>query len=175
MNVNKLVKHYMPVNPSVTDAMVLPNYSGVDKTVRKDTDVKIKFNLEGGLMIKLLNNTGSASVKGSLVSSSPSVDNSFVLQANEFDTIGVVYESGIANGALCWIVIQGIADVLFKDGDTVVRGYLALAADTDGRATDIDVPSSNPVVAEHFKEIGHVLESKSAGTNVLAKVVLHFN
>ena len=175
MNVNKLVKHYMPVNPSVTDAMVLPNYSGVDKTVRKDTDVRIKFNLDGGLMIKLINKTGVASVKGSVVSSNTAVDNSFILQANEFDSIGVVYENGIADGELCWIVIQGIAEVLFKDTVAVVRGYVALAADTNGRATNIDVPSSNPVVAEHFKEIGHVLESKNAGTNVLAKVVLHFN
>lgn len=29
--------------------------------------------------------------------------------------------------------------------------------------------------AEHFKEIGHVLESATAGTDVLVLVSLHFN
>lgn len=36
-------------------------------------------------------------------------------------------------------------------------------------------PPHNPVVAEHFKEIGHVMESKNAGTNVLVRCILHFN
>jgi len=32
-----------------------------------------------------------------------------------------------------------------------------------------------PAVATHFTEIGHTIESKIAGTNVLVKYVLHFN
>lgn len=39
----------------------------------------------------------------------------------------------------------------------------------------IDVPSASPVVAEHFKECGHVRESKSSGTKVLVECFVHFN
>lgn len=135
----------------------------------------VKFTPEGGLAIRVVNGTGSESVKGTVVSASPTADNSFVLQSNEFDTIGIVYESGIADGSLCWIVVAGIAEVLLKDTTASTRGQVALAADTDGRMVAINVPSSNPVVAEHFKEIGHVMESKIAGTDVLVKCMIHFN
>jgi len=128
-----------------------------------------------GLAIKLKNGTGSPSVKGSVVAISTTADNSFILQSNEFDSIGVVAESGRANGQLTWVIIQGVAKVLFKDNVAAVRGYVALSADTDGRATNVAVPSANPVVAEHFKEIGHVMESKDAGINVLVNCLIHFN
>lgn len=136
---------------------------------------KIAFNKLGGLMIKLTNKTGNATIKGSVVSASNSDDNAFKLQSDEFDSIGIVYESGIADGQEAWIVVSGIAEVLFKDGEAATREYVALAADTDGRALCIAVPAANPVQAEHFKEIGHTIESKLAGINVLVKCVLHFN
>ena len=128
-----------------------------------------------GLAVKMINNTGVATVKGTLVSTGGDIDNQFILENNEFDCMGVVYEAGVADGQAAWIIIQGVAEVLFKDTIAAVRGYIAIAADTDGRATNVEVPTSNPVVAEHFKEIGHVLESKDAGTDILVKVVLHFN
>ena len=130
---------------------------------------------EGGIYIWMTNGTAGATVKGSVVAVSTTADNQFVLQSNEFDSIGVVYDNGIPVGGRCRVVITGRAQVLFKDTVAAVRGYVALAADTDGRATNIEVPSSNPVAAEHFKEIGHVMESKDAGTNVLVYCMLHFN
>jgi len=134
---------------------------------------------EGGLLIKLTNNTGSPTVKGSLVSSSPNINDGFILQNNEFDTIGVVYENGIADGEETYIVVSGIAEVLLKDGTASTRGYWAIAADTDGRANITQpTPSPNNTLNEHtihFKEIGHCIETKSAGSNVLAKCILHFN
>jgi hypothetical protein len=166
---------YPKQNNQISGNLFIPNYSGMQDEIRKDKDVRIKFNFDGGLMIKLINKTGSASVKGSVVACSTGTDNAFHLQNNEFDSIGAVYESGIADGQLCWVVISGIADVLWKNDTAATRGRVALAADTDGRAIDVAVPTANPVVAEHFKEIGHVLETKSAGTNVLVKCVLHFN
>jgi hypothetical protein len=147
----------------------------LSKTLDEKLSDLCKFTPEGGLAIRLKNGTGAASVKGSLVSASTTVDGSFVLQNNEFDTIGMVYETGIADGQLCWVVISGVAELLLKDSNGTTRGQLALAADTDGRAVAINVPSSNPVAAEHFKEVGHFIESKTAGTNVLAKAVIHFN
>ena len=130
---------------------------------------------EAGLLVRMTNGTGSASVKGTLISASTSVDNEFILQSNEFDTFGIVAESGIADGSQTWVWMSGKCQVLWKDSQSSTRGYVALAADTDGRAYNVDVPSSNPVVAEHFKEIGHVLESKSSGTDVLVLCVIHFN
>ena len=128
-----------------------------------------------GIAIKMINGTGAPSIKGSVVAVSPTADGQFVLEGNEFDAIGVVAESGISHGAECYVTIQGVAEVLWKDGETATRGYIALSADTDGRAINISVPSINPAVAEHFKEISHVLQSAEAGTNVLVKCILHFN
>ena len=131
---------------------------------------------ERGFLLKMKNKTGGNTVKGQVVSASGTVDNSFILQANEFDSFGIVQEGGIADGSDAWVWINGsVAQVLFKDSTAAVRGYVALAADTDGRATNVEVPSSNPVVAEYFKEIGHVLESKEGGTDVLVLCHLHFN
>jgi hypothetical protein len=134
----------------------------------------IKFTPEGGLAIKIKNGTGSASVKGSVVSSSPSADETFILQANEFDAIGVVYESGKAAGEYAWVVVSGIAKVLLKDSTASTHGHVAFSADTDGRAITGAVPTP-PNADSHFKEIGHCIESKTSGTSVLAKCVLHFN
>lgn len=128
-----------------------------------------------GLAVRLINGTGQPSVLGSVVAISPAADNCFILQTNEFDAIGVVAESGRATGQVTWVIISGVAKVLFKNGVAPVRGNVALSADTDGRATYIAVPSANPIQAEHFKEIGHVMESKQAGTNIIANVLIHFN
>lgn len=129
-----------------------------------------------GFLTRITNGTGAASVLGTLVANCPSVDNVFCLEANEFDTIGIVAEAGIANGAQTWVWKNGSrCQVLFKDGESATRGYVAISADTDGRGENIAVPSTSPAAAEHFKEIGHVAESKTAGTNVLVLCDLHFN
>jgi len=135
------------------------------------------FTAEGGSTFTLLNGTGSPSVKGSVVSASLAADNSFILQANQFDAIGIVYDHGVAAGEPCRVVFAGIAEVLFKDGVAPVRGYWVQADEVDGRATNLTQPSGGGFTnaQEHFKEIGHCLESKSSGTNVLAKCVVHFN
>lgn len=105
-----------------------------------------------------------------------SADREAVLQSSEFDTIGVVQEAGVAEGSEMWVWMNGsVCQVLYKDSVAATRGYVLLAADTDGRAVDVAVPSANPVVAEHFKECGHVMESKSADTDVLVLACLHFN
>lgn len=140
-------------------------------------DEKIVFTSEGGLAIRLINKTGSPSVKGSLVSAGLALDSSFILQTDEFDAFGVVYEDSIVDGDLCLVVVSGIAEVLLQDGTAAVRGYWAKAASADGRAEVTTAPSGIGALstAQHFREIGHCIESKSSGTDVLAKVVLHFN
>ncbi len=131
---------------------------------------------ERGFVQKMLNKTGGATVKGSVVCPSDATDNSFVLQEDELCAFGVVAEAGVADGSSAWIWVNGsVCQVLWKDGETSTRDYVALCADTDGRAYNVAVPSANPVVAEHFKEIGHVLETKGSGTDVLVLCHLHFN
>ena len=130
---------------------------------------------ERGQLVRMVNGTGAASVKGTVVSCSTTVDKQFVGQSNEFDAFAVVAEAGIANGEECWLWVSGsTAQVLWADGESATRGYLALCAPTDGRALNVQVPDTNPTVGEHFKEIGHPQESKAAGTNVLVTCTLHF-
>lgn len=136
---------------------------------------KVRMTPEGGVAIQLTNKTGVASVKGTLVSASATTDNAFELQSNELDTFGVVYEAGIADGSECWVVISGRAQVLLKDTTASTRKDLCVAADTDGRALSVAMPTTPPSVDQHWKECGHFIESKVAGTSVLAYAMLHFN
>ena len=132
---------------------------------------------ERGFLVKLINRTGATSVKGTLVSCSTSADREVVKQANEYDTVGVIQEAGIAEGSEMWVwMIGSVCQVLMKDTVAAVRGDILLAADTDGRATDTSNPGSGlPGTDTHFKECGHFLESKTGGTDVLALAMLHFN
>jgi hypothetical protein len=65
--------------------------------------------------------------------------------------------------------------MLVKDSTAMVRGYVAIAADTDGRASNTDIAAipGNPAIDTHFKEVGHVLESKDAGTDVMCMIHFH--
>jgi len=132
---------------------------------------------ERGFLVKMINRTGRSSVKGELVSLSTSTDREVILQANEYDTIGVVQEAGIAEGSEMWVWMNGsVCQVLFKDTVASTRGNILLAADTDGRAIDIANPGGGlPGTDTHFKECGHIMETKTGGTNVLVLAILHFN
>lgn len=132
---------------------------------------------ERGWLLKVVNRTGHTSVKGELVTTSTSADNEVVLQSDTYDTIGVVQEAGIAEGAEMWIwTIGSICQVLYKDSTASTHGNILVADAVDGRASDIANPGSGlPATDLHFTECGHVLESKGAGTNVLVLASIHFN
>lgn len=129
----------------------------------------------GGFAVRLMNNSGSTIPHGTAVSASPDNDKSVVPQSVEFDTIGFAY-GDIPTGKYGWVVTSGFTEALLKDGTSAVRGYWARASATDGRIEVTTAPSGLGAldVAEHFKEVGHCVESKNAGTNVLALIVLHF-
>jgi len=94
------------------------------------------------------------------------------------DAIGAVYEAGVPDGSLCWVTFSGKAYVLLADGTASTAGYWVKSHATDGRAdASFALPTGGSFVGidDHFKEIGHCLETKTAGTNVLCKVMLHFN
>lgn len=137
----------------------------------------VGFTPEGGVATRLINKTGAASVKGSLVSADAAVAGAFKLQANEYDALGVVYETGVADGSPCWVVHYGQADVLLEDGTASAMGNWCHHAATDGRADcSLTQPSGAGFTeaSEHFKEIGHCLQTVTAGTNKLARILLHF-
>jgi len=73
----------------------------------------------------------------------------------------------------------GVAEVLLEDTTTSTRGYWAAISTTQNGRADITlaVPPGGgiPQADRHFQEIGHSLESKPAGTDVLSKIILHFN
>ena len=147
------------------------------RQIQSSISPRVKRTPEGGLVVLMTNKTGAVSVKGTVVTTSDTYDNAFTVQTAEFEAAGIVYDSGVPDGSECWVVTSGIAEVLMKDGIAPVRGDWTKCADTDGRAESTTPPTGIGALStsEHFKEIGHCLESKSAGTDVLAKVLLHFN
>lgn len=135
----------------------------------------VSLSPEGAILRRMINKTGSASVKGTLVSQGGTVARSFIATTgNSADCIGVVYENGIADGEECWIAVGGRAQVLLKDSTAATAGYWVKVSDTTGRA---DATVSGPPGGDvsHWREIGHCDEDVSAGTNKLAYVHLHFN
>lgn len=131
------------------------------------------YTTEQGLTVYLKNATGAASVKGSVVQCSASVDEAFELQDTRLESMGIVYDSGIPNGELCRVVVSGIADVLLEDGQSATRGDWLGAATTNGRAYTDSIPP--PIsITEHFREIGHCLQAVGPGINVLVRAMVHF-
>ncbi len=130
---------------------------------------------ERGFLTKIINRTGHTSVKGEGVAPSTTADFEAALQANEYDCIGVVAEAGIAEGSEMWVWGDGsICQVLYKNSTTVTRGEILIAADTNGRFDRVVNPGSGlPATDTHFKECGHVMESKGSGTNVLGLARFH--
>lgn len=64
-------------------------------------------------------------------------------------------------------------ELLLDDNMACTRGdILYSSATTAGRAAAITNPAST---TQHFREIGHALESKTAGTNTLVWATIHFN
>lgn len=144
----------------------------------KGLNGNIKFTPEGGLAVLMINKTGSATVKGDLVHASSTTDNGFTLSVVDVpDPLGAIYESGIPDGQLCWVVIAGIAEVNFVAA--VTRGYLArgfITGDSGyvaGKAMSEAVPTSPFSGDKHFYEIGHTIQT--TGGAGLAKIIMHFN
>ena len=136
---------------------------------------KTMLTPDSGFATLLINSTASAIPHGAACASSPDHDASVVLQSTEYDTVGFAY-GAIAAGATGWVVTSGVAEALLKDGTAGVHGYWCKAADIDGRIVSATAPSGLGAMStsEHFREVGHCLESKDAGTDVLVKLLLHF-
>ena len=135
---------------------------------------------EGGLAVQFINDTGANSIAGTLVETSESTDNAVIItDADCTDPIGVIYEDGIADGELVWVVIYGIADVLLEDSTTATHGYWARTSTTQPGRADItnNLPPGGTIQAleQHLSEIGHCIQSVTAGTDKKARIIKHFN
>lgn len=136
-------------------------------------DIIAHHTPEGGTGCRLTNKTGVASVKGTIVEAHAGVDNAFrVCDANSVEPFGIVYDDGIADGSECFIVTDGRCQVLLKDATLSARNNWVGTSDVPGRA---DATNASPAAApQHFREVGHCVESKAADTDVLAFIMAHF-
>ena len=136
---------------------------------------------EHGIQMQLMNKTGAASVKGMLLEQSSTTDAAFdEIAADHADPIGVVYEAGVADGALCWMwLVQSLCQVLLEDSTAATREYWVKVSEIQAGRADAtnNAPGGGTISAleDHFHEIGHAAESKVAGTDVLCLIHLHFN
>ena len=135
----------------------------------------LKFTQVGGVAVQYFNQTGEVSVRGTCVT----ITAPWTVGKVPIDVpscIGVIDEDGKAIGAKVWVVIYGIAPVLFTT--SVTAGYLARTPLTgdggaiSGRAISEPLPASPFASDKHFCEIGHCVETGPAG---LVNVNLHFN
>lgn len=124
---------------------------------------------EGGFARKFVNKTGAASVKGTLVSLDAVVDEAVKATATSGDdAIGVMYSNGVADGTEVWVVWGGVAEILVEDAEAAALNYYVIpSASAAGR-----VKGSATLAVAH---VGHFIKAESAGTDVLAKVMLHFD
>ena len=131
------------------------------------------ISTDGGYYITLINKTGANSVKGTIVIASTTTDNAIDIAPKNSDSpIGVILEDGVPDGSLVKVVISGKAYALLENGESSTRGYWCEVSSTQaGRMSQL----ANPNTLRHWSELGHSLESKAAGTDVLSLVVLHFN
>jgi hypothetical protein len=134
---------------------------------------RARFTPEGGLAVSLINATGADSQKGALVAASTATAGACQL-AGQYDCMGVMYDRDVPDGDPTWIVVAGLADVLVIDTTAATKGYWAGASATAGRA---DITNAMPpgLIDAHFGEIGHCVADAAAGTDVLARIVMHFN
>lgn len=133
---------------------------------------------EGGRAVRRINKTGAASVKGTVVRVSDTVDFGVRLIVVDVPSpIGVVYESGVPDGSPVWVVTSGDADVLFVGSvtrDHLARGFVAGDAGYEpGKALSEALPTAPFATDKHFYEIGHTLQNRTGAG--LARVTLHFN
>ena len=131
----------------------------------------------------MYNRTGAVTIKGQVVEPDPATDDGAKLEAADgLNPIGVWLEAGVADDALGWVVVSGIAEVLMEDNTAATAGYWVRTSEIEAGHADSTnaAPPGGTVQAleAHATEIGHCLQTVAAtgaGTHVLARCILHFN
>jgi hypothetical protein len=132
-------------------------------------------NREGGVMVLL--KACEPLVKGNIVQATATVLLGVgKTPTTSFDPIGVVYTDSlgsftVASGAWVWVVHSGPCQVL-TDSAASLSNILCTSTTTRGTANDVGSPP--PVsTADHFREVGHLLQSVPVAT--LAWAIVHWN
>ena len=144
---------------------------------------KIKLTSMGGYAIKLTNTTGAVTVAGQVVRADTTTNDAVILTgADEFESMGIFLDSGVADDAEAWVVVFGIADVAMEDNTTATRGNWVRTSITEAGYADATIatpPGAGiPEIDQHLHEIGHCIETVTAtgeGTHILARCVIHWN
>ena len=129
---------------------------------------------EGGVYETFKNSTTGTSVKGTIVVASTTDPGGVsAAPAGSVSPIGVIYESGIAQGQNVKVVTYGKAEVLLASDQTSHTGYwCGVSSLENGRMYQIeDAPIGT---SSHSQEIGHSLQTVST-VGELSLVQLHFN
>jgi len=132
----------------------------------------------GGFARAFTNKTGARTVRGQLVTTGSAANSVINTSAGVPNAIGAIWTVGADDGTACYVVISGVADILFADGQAPTVGYWVGSSDAvDGRArAAASLPdNSGAGVTMHNHEIGHCIQTVAAGTDVVARAVLHFN
>lgn len=138
---------------------------------------KVKITPIGGYAIQLTNRTGATSVEGKLIKADTATDDGVILTGNTDDEcFGAFLDAGVADDAEAWIVVAGIAKVLYDDNVAAVHGNWVGTGQAGLARTQGGPPAIG--AAAHFEEVGHCIQSVSAGgggTFILSRTVIHFN
>ena len=136
---------------------------------------------EGGFMRKFLHNI-TTPVKGQVVRASTSGNDTVsLINIDGVDPFGVVYDGIPDSNGRIWVVVAGVADVLYINTAGVSRRQFARAlvsADSAGTpvagsAVGETAPTPPLATDKHFQEIGHILQTTTGPG--LALTALHFN
>ncbi len=131
---------------------------------------------EGGFAIRVTNKTGAATVKGKIAETSEAVNNAVALAGiADTEAMGIFYDADVADGDECYVVVSGLGEILLDDNVAAVHGNWMACGTEEGYARTSTSPAAAP---NHFEEVGHCIESKSAegeGTHILCMCSVHFN
>lgn len=121
------------------------------------------------------NATAGTIVRGTVVKVDTAADRAIIATAaGDLDPIGVVLED-IAAGKWGRIIVAGLAWVRLDNAGAVTREMwvgTSAASAGQGNAGAIPFPPNSD---SHFREIGHTMQERGAGSNDLVLCILHFN
>lgn len=112
-------------------------YDGTNLSVSGDTKTSYGlFSTDGAVCIKMINKTGSPTVKGKLVTYHYSLGNSFEyfppIGLSNTPYIGITTEGGIPDGDYTYIAIYGRCKVLIQSGINLNDGISTFGIINDG-------------------------------------------
>lgn len=160
-------------------ARAIDHSGDVQSDLLLPTSKKIKLTEDGGIAVLMVNKSGASTVKGLLVQLLSTRNLSVQAIVKDVPApIGVFLDDGIPDGSPAWVVISGVAYVLYVGNVTaghLARGFLTSdgASYIPGYALSEPFPSSPFASDKHFYEIGHTAESRTGAG--LALTILHFN